>query len=61
MTRTLLFDLRNDLKSLEVRWLTLLGTVLQAGSGAGGGAGSLGLSKRNIVVMKGKRRHTFYM
>lgn len=55
MTRTLLFDLRNDLKSLEVRWLTLLGTVLQAGSGAGGGAGSLGLSKRNIVLMKGKR------
>ena len=51
MTSTLALDLRNDWKSFEVRWLTLLGTVLQAGSGAGGGGGSFGL-KSELHVYK---------
>lgn len=56
MTSTLALDLRNDWKSFEVRWLTLLGTVLQAGSGAGGGGGSFGLKLELHVYKRSPHR-----
>ena len=59
MTSTLALDLRNDWKSFEVRWLTLLGTVLQAGSGAGGGGGSFGLKSELHVYKRSPDRSTF--